>query len=56
VEVTSDEASCLADEDAKFCSSSNVYLRGRPGALGDSVESSTLDESWPDSERPSTVE
>jgi len=44
-----------ADDD-KFLSGSNVYRHGKPGELGYSVESLSLDESWPDSEQTSTVE
>jgi len=51
-----DEALFDTSEDRKFLSGSNVYRRGQPGELGCSVESLSLCESWPDSERPSTVE
>jgi len=54
--MTSDEALLDKTADSKFLRGSNVYIRGRPGELGCSVESSSLDESWPDSERTSTVE
>ena len=57
-ELTSDEAlsDTAVDNDNKFLSVSNVYRSGRPGELGCSVESLSLDESWPDSERSSTTE
>ena len=55
--LSKDEAVCVSSaEDEEFLSSSHVVRRGRPGELGCSVESSSLDESWPDSERSSTVE
>jgi len=43
-------------EENGFLSGSNVYRHSRPGELGCSAESSSLDESWPDSERNSTIE
>jgi len=54
--MTDDETSFHTTDDKKFVSGSNVYRHGRPGELDFSVESLNLDESWPDSERPSTVE
>jgi len=44
------------DDNDQFMNGSNVYRRDRPGELGYSVESLSLDESWPDSERSTTVE
>jgi len=55
-EMINDEASCNTVEDNRFLSGSNVYRHSRPGELDYSVESSSLDESWPDSERNSTLE
>jgi len=55
-EMTDDEPLHDTADESMFLSGSNVYLRGRPGELGGSMESSSLDESWPDSERNSTVE
>ena len=40
----------------KFLSGSNVYRRGQTGELGCSLESLSLDESWPDSEQTSVTE
>ena len=51
-----DEALFDTSEDRKFLSGSNVYRRGQAGELRCSVESLSFNESWPDSERPSTVE
>jgi len=54
--MTNDDASCNVAEENKFLSGSNVYRHSQLGDLGCSMESSSLDESWPDSERNSTLE
>jgi len=55
-EKTDDKSSYDRSEENRFLTSSNVYRHSRPGELGCSMESSSLDESWPDSERNSTLE
>ena len=54
--MTDDKELVHTSDDVRFLSGSNVYRHGRPGELGCSVESLSLDESWPDSEQASTIE
>jgi len=46
----------VSADNEQFMSGSNVYRRNQPGELGNSMESLSLDESWPDSERSSITE
>jgi len=54
--MRNDDPLFATTEDEAFANGSNVYRSSRPGELGCSVDSLSFSESWPDSERPSTVE